>query len=118
MPISLDKRAEVANISLIKILTAEADKGNDLGNLTANVIPQHLIQAATLPIFWQFLGLGYTPAFLKRLNTMGGRAVDNVGLFEIPGVLSLTDEEFYDKIIEEFVPQWIPAARAAGILTR
>lgn len=242
MPISLDKRAEVATISLTKVLQAEAAKGVDLGELTANVIlvndysasmsqrydgavnevqelgeralglslsgldddgkvqvfffddkaydpievtaknyqgyvdrwrkpkfkpqrrfggtdylpvigkiidyctskgmlaagqppvlvifmtdgataneakiAQQLVAAASLPIFWQFLGLGYSPRFLQQLDTMGGRAVDNVGLFEIPGVLSLTDEEFYDKIIKEFVPQWVPAARAAGILTR
>jgi len=241
MPISLDKRAEVATISLTKVLQAEADKGIDLGEITANVIlvndysasmgqrydgpvnevqelgeralglslsgldddgkvqvfffydkaydpievtaknyqgyvdrwrkpkfgmrrsfggtdylpvmndiikfctkkgmlaagqppvlvifmtdgataneqqiSQRLIEASKLPIFWQFLGLGYAPSFLKQLDTMGGRAVDNVGLFEVPGVLSLTDEEFYDKIIEEFLPQWLPAARAAGIVT-
>ena len=80
-------------------------------------IAKQLIATSSLPIFWQFLGLGYSPTFLKKLDKMGGRAVDNVGLFEIPGVLSLTDEEFYDKIIEEFFPKWLPAARAAGIVT-
>lgn len=83
-----------------------------------NLITQRLVASRPLPIFWQFLGLGYTPQFLKKLNTMGGEDdIDNVGLFEIPGVLSLTDEEFYDKIIEEFFPKWLPAARAAGIVT-
>ena len=81
-------------------------------------ITHRLVSAASLPIFWQFLGLGYTPRFLRKLDTMGGRAVDNVGLFEIPAVLSLTDEEFYDKIIDEFVRKWIPAARTARILAR
>lgn len=80
-------------------------------------ITDRLFDAAKLPIFWQFLGLGYSPTFLKKLDTMPGRAVDNVGLFEIPGVLSLTDEEFYDKVIAEFFPAWLPAARAAGIVT-
>lgn len=80
-------------------------------------ITERLYEAAKLPIFWQFMGLGYSPTFLKKLDKMTGRVVDNVGLFEIPGVLSLTDEEFYDKIIEEFFPSWLPAARAAGIVT-
>lgn len=65
MSISLDKRAEVATISLTKVLQTEADKGS----------------------------------------------------FGIPSVSGMKDEDFYDKLVGEFLPRWLPAARAAGIVT-
>ena len=34
------------------------------------------------PVFWQFMGF-YSPAFLEHLDTMGGRVLDNVGLFDV-----------------------------------
>lgn len=82
-----------------------------------SAIKHALIQAAGLPIFWQFLGLGYIPQFLSDLDNMGGRVVDNVGLFDASHVASMSDETFYDKIIAEFFPSWLPAARKAGIVT-
>jgi hypothetical protein len=48
---------------------------------------------------------------------MGGRKVDNVGLFDIPSVGALNDEQFYDQIIGEFFKSWLPAARSKRIVT-
>lgn len=75
-----------------------------------------LVNYAQYPVFWQFLGLGYSPKFLKKLDTMGGRVVDNVGLLEMRDTLTMDDGDFYDAIIREFFGSWLPAARAAGIV--
>jgi hypothetical protein len=75
-----------------------------------------LVNYAQYPVFWQFLGLGYSPKFLKKLDEMPGRVVDNVGLTEMRNTLNMDDVSFYDEIIREFFGKWLPAARAAGIV--
>lgn len=80
-------------------------------------IKQELVNAASEPIFWQFMGLGYSPAFLEELDEMGGRVIDNVGLFDVNHSQSLPDEAFYDRTISEFFRKWLPAARKQGIVT-
>ncbi len=80
-------------------------------------IQQELIGASGEPIFWQFMGLGYSPKFLEQLDTMGGRKLDNVGLFDVNNSQALSDDEFYGKTIEEFFGKWLPAARKAGVVT-
>lgn len=74
-----------------------------------------LVEAAHRPIFWQFIGLGYSPSFLEKLDTMGNRVVDNVGLFEYHDTLAMSDTEFFDAIIGEFFTHWLPEARRLGI---
>jgi hypothetical protein len=76
---------------------------------------QLLVEAASRPIFWQFIGLGYAPAFLEKLDTMGNRVIDNVGLLEYSDTLEMTDAEFFDGIIREFFTSWLPEARRLGI---
>jgi hypothetical protein len=75
-----------------------------------------LTTAANLPVFWQFLGLGPSTSFLSVLDDLPGRVVDNVGLTSVPSVNGTDPVEFYDRVTEEFVTKWIPAARAAGVL--
>ena len=77
-----------------------------------------LADAAQRPIFWQFIGLGYSPAFLSELDTMGNRAVDNVGLIEYADTLQMSDQQFFDGVIGEFFTSWLPAARRRGITRR
>ena len=80
-------------------------------------IQQELVAASGEPIFWQFMGLGYSPQFLKQLDTMDGRVLDNVGLFDVNNSQTLSDEDFYGQTISEFFREWLPAARKAGIVT-
>ena len=82
---------------------------------STTTIKQKLIAAANLPIFWQFVGLGYSPEFLKELDTMGGRVIDNVGLTEFDNTRGMEDSAFFDEIIREFFTSWLPAARNLGI---
>ncbi|MFD7644596.1 VWA domain-containing protein [Kitasatospora sp. NPDC059795] len=68
------------------------------------------------PIFWQFVGLGRSNyGVLERFDQLPGRRVDNVGFFAVDDISTLPDPELYDRLLSEF-PQWITAARRAGIL--
>ena len=71
-------------------------------------------------IFWQFVGFGEHASrefrFLRKLDDLRGRRVDNAGFF---GTLNqgqgLTDEQLYDNLVGEF-STWRVAAQTAGIL--
>ena len=80
-------------------------------------IMQRLKDARKIAAFWQFVGLGYTPAFLKKLNKMAG-GIDNVGLFEVSDIISLSDEDFYDRFLSEFFREYLPEARRLGLTTK
>jgi len=76
-----------------------------------------MIEAAQYPIFWQFMGLGgRNYGILERLDTLDGRTVDNCGFFAIDDLHSLTEEQLYDRMLQEF-PDWLRDARAKGIIS-
>ena len=70
------------------------------------------------PVFWQFIALGYKADYLKDLDTMGNRVVDNVGLIEWEETTAMSDTEFFNAVIGEFFTGWLPAARQEGITRR
>jgi stress response protein SCP2 len=73
-------------------------------------------EAAKLPIFWQFVGIGGSRyGVLEKLDTMSGRVVDNCGFFAIDDLHSLSPDALYDRLMDEF-PIWLKAARAARII--
>jgi len=73
-------------------------------------------KAARLPAFWQFVGIGKNDfGVLNKLDEMSGRVVDNVGFFPVTDIDSIDDAELYRRLLSEF-PDWLRAARAAGIL--
>lgn len=79
-----------------------------------------LKESSRLPIFWSFIGFGDELTFLRKLDDLrvgfGGRKVDNASLFETGhNPRNITDDQLYDGIMHEY-PQWLNAARAAGIL--
>ncbi|HFK1435077.1 TPA: VWA domain-containing protein [Bacillus cereus] len=68
------------------------------------------------PIFWQFVGIGGANfEFLRKLDDMSGRFLDNADFFNINDLRRISDEEFMDRVLNEF-PQWIKKARAKGVL--
>jgi hypothetical protein len=68
------------------------------------------------PVFWQFVGIGGASfAFLKKLDNMSGRVVDNANFFELNDLQSIGDIELYQRLLGEF-PDWIKAATDKGIL--
>lgn len=73
-------------------------------------------KASHRPAFWQFVGLGNARyGVLERLDEMEGRVVDNVGFFAVDDIDVVDDAELYQRLLGEF-PDWLRAARAAGIL--
>ena len=77
-----------------------------------------LTDASRLPLFWQFVGFGDDSfAYLRRLDALTGRTVDNAGFFAAgKEPRAIPDGELYDQLMTEF-PDWLRAARRAGIVT-
>ncbi|MET8776293.1 VWA domain-containing protein [Nocardia sp. NPDC004654] len=72
-------------------------------------------EAARLPAFWQFVGLGKANyGLLRSIDEMDGRLVDNAGFFALDDIDSVDDAQLYARLLGEF-PQWLRAARAAGV---
>jgi hypothetical protein len=87
------------------------------GGVTKNrEIARLIVDAARLPIFWQFVGIGGRDyGILERLDTMQGRMVDNAGFFSIDDLQTVAAQDFYDRLLREF-PQWLDAARRASVI--
>ncbi|MFI6978831.1 VWA domain-containing protein [Embleya sp. NPDC050154] len=89
---------------------------SDGGVYRNNEIKRELKDASTEPMFWQFVGLGNADyGVLRRLDTMRGRRVDNVGFFAVDDISEVPDQELYDRLLSEF-PTWITAARRKNVL--
>ncbi|MEU2176744.1 VWA domain-containing protein [Nocardia sp. NPDC019219] len=73
-------------------------------------------EAALLPAFWQFVGLGRANyGLLRTLDELSDRAVDNAGFFALDDIDQVDDAQLYARLLGEF-PDWLRAARNAGIL--
>lgn len=72
--------------------------------------------SAKHPLFWQFVGIGNGNFdFLRKLDTMEGRIVDNANFIHIEEIDKVSDGELYDALLNEF-PSWLKEAREKGIL--
>ncbi|WP_174184003.1 vWA domain-containing protein [Nocardia barduliensis] len=72
--------------------------------------------ASLLPAFWQFVGLGRANyGLLRTLDELSDRAVDNAGFFALDDIDQVDDAQLYARLLGEF-PDWLRAARIAGIL--
>jgi hypothetical protein len=79
-------------------------------------IKKPVVESSTKPIFWQFVGIGNSNfEVLEKLDTMEGRFIDNANFFHIEDIEKTTDEELYNKLLNEF-PEWLEEAKAKGIL--
>jgi len=73
--------------------------------------------AAHLPAFWQFVGIGRANyGLLTKLDELPDRVVDNAGFFAVDDIDGVSDAELYQRLLSEF-PDWLRAARAAGIVS-
>lgn len=80
-------------------------------------ISRIMTQAASLPIFWQFVGLGgYHYGILKDLDEMTGRLLDNCSFFELDDLHDVSEESLYESMLEEF-PSWLDEACKIGLIT-
>jgi stress response protein SCP2 len=76
-----------------------------------------IVEAAALPAFWQFVGIGKAGAFgiLESLDALEGRVVDNVGFFPVRDIDTMDDAELYRLLLSEF-PDWLRQAKSKGIV--
>ncbi|MGP5210480.1 VWA domain-containing protein [Psychrobacter alimentarius] len=80
-------------------------------------ITRVMTEAAKLPIFWQFVGLGGRGyGILKKLDDMTGRVIDNCDFFELDDLDDISEEALYENMLEEF-PSWLKEAKQLGIVT-
>ena len=75
-----------------------------------------LTEAAMLPMFWQFVGIGgRNYGVLEKLDDMTGRIVDNCNFFDLDSITSISDERLYELLLEEF-PDWLNQAKARRVI--
>ena len=73
-------------------------------------------ESSNQAIFWQFVGVGGASFdFLRKLDDMSGRFLDNANFFHVNDLRQISDEEFMSRVLNEF-PQWIKEARSKGVL--
>ncbi|MBC2726702.1 VWA domain-containing protein [Desulfosporosinus sp.] len=76
-----------------------------------------ITDAAILPLFWQFIGIGRENyGILEKLDTMEGRVVDNANFFALDDLDRISDEQLYERLLNEF-PQWLKEAKLKKILS-
>lgn len=73
-------------------------------------------EASKHNIFWQFVGIGNEKfKFLKKLDDMEGRHIDNADFFQLNDISRITDEELYNRLLQEY-PSWERQARQMGMI--
>ncbi len=81
-------------------------------------ITKIMTNAAKLPMFWQFVGLGgRSYGILKDLDNMTGRLLDNCSFFELDDLDDISEEALYENMLEEF-PSWLKEAREIGLVVK
>lgn len=98
------------NIPVYVLFISDGGVGNarDMGRI--------LTEAAKLPIFWQFVGIGgRNYGVLEKLDDMKGRIVDNCNFFALDTITSISDEQLYENLLEEF-PDWLKEVRQKNII--
>lgn len=75
-----------------------------------------LVRMSQLPIFIQFVGVGqHSFQYLKQLDDLDGRLIDNAGFFEARGAAG-TQEGMLNGLLNEF-PEYLKNARKLGLVT-
>ena len=66
-----------------------------------------LTKMAKHPIFFQFIGIGNEDfPYLKKLDDLSGRYVDNADFFKVEDINTMSDDDLYSKLFTEF-PSWL-----------
>lgn len=75
-----------------------------------------LREASNEEIFWQFVGIGNAGfSFLEKLDNLSGRYIDNANFFQVNDLDSISDNELYSRLLNEF-PKWLKLARDKNII--
>ncbi|MBX9975594.1 VWA domain-containing protein [Cytobacillus firmus] len=68
------------------------------------------------PLFWQFVGIGDSNfEVLEKLDEMDGRYIDNANFFHIKDIETISDNELYDLLLNEF-PEWLKEAKEKNVI--
>ncbi|RBP93245.1 TerF-like vWA domain-containing protein [Cytobacillus firmus] len=68
------------------------------------------------PLFWQFVGIGDSNfEVLEKLDEMDGRYIDNANFFHIKNIETISDNELYDLLLNEF-PDWLKEAKEKNVI--
>jgi hypothetical protein len=88
------------------------DGENDDRSATEKLIKE----VSDKPIFWQFIGIGNERfSFLKELDNIDGRTVDNANFFQLDDIDSVDDKVLYDRMLNEF-PSYLVEAKKSRVL--
>jgi len=75
-----------------------------------------ITQLSTESIFFQFVGIGKeTFPYLKKLDDLPNRLIDNAGFMHINDIDTIVESELYDRLLNEF-PEWLEEAKKKRIL--
>lgn len=89
---------------------------SDGGIYKTGAIKKLIKESAYFPIFWQFVGVGGNNyGVLEKLDDLKDRVVDNADFFSIDKIDSLSDEDLYNKLLNEY-PSWLKEVRLKNIL--
>lgn len=70
-------------------------------------------------IFIQFIGQDESRherfTYLRKLDDLTGRNIDNTGFFDVANLNDLSDEELYNKLLEQYIT-WLSDAKKLGII--
>lgn len=67
-------------------------------------------------IFFQFVGIGKeTFPYLKKLDDLKGRYLDNAGFMHVADISSIDDSLLYESLLNEY-PEWLQEASSKGVL--
>ena len=73
-------------------------------------------QASEMPLFWQFVGVdGNNYGLLEKLDDLQGRFVDNADFFALDDFMAVSNDELYDRLLNEF-PVWLNEIRRLGLI--
>jgi stress response protein SCP2 len=94
---------------------------------------QHIQSSSFEPLFWQFMAIGKSNkgtkkrgfrqafqsdfTFLEELDNLSGRFLDNADFFSVEDPASISDNELYDLLMQEY-PEWVKAATAKGLIQK
>lgn len=88
----------------------------DGDNSDKNETTEAITKASKYNIFFQFIGIGNEDfEYLKKLDEMEGRFIDNANFFEANDISKYKDEELYDRLMSEF-PSWYHLAKEKGLV--
>lgn len=88
----------------------------DGGISKTRAIKEAIRRSANYPIFWKFVGLGGSRyGILEDFDAFTDRRVDNTHFFAMDDFATVSDEQLYDSLLEEF-RTWIEEAKAQKIL--